>query len=53
MAVDVGEMEAAKAYGMSGALSFRRILLPQMIRHALDSLEIVAFVCLSPLFKKN
>ncbi|SDG74018.1 arginine/ornithine transport system permease protein [Vibrio xiamenensis] len=35
MAVDQGEMEAAKAYGMSPALSFRRILLPQMIRHAL------------------
>ena len=35
MAVDKGEMEAAKAYGMSGSLSFRRILLPQMIRHAL------------------
>ena len=35
MAVDKGELEAAKAYGMSAALSFRRILLPQMIRHAL------------------
>ncbi|MCS0389870.1 ABC transporter permease [Vibrio diabolicus] len=35
MAVDKGELEAAKAYGMSSALSFRRILLPQMIRHAL------------------
>ncbi|WP_375750318.1 ABC transporter permease [Vibrio sp. HN007] len=35
MAVDAGEMEAAKAYGMSGPLAFRRILLPQMIRHAL------------------
>jgi len=35
MAVDKGEMEAAKAYGMSGALAFRRILLPQMIRHAI------------------
>lgn len=35
MAVDHGEMEAAKAYGMSTALAFRRILLPQMIRHAL------------------
>ncbi|MDW6016614.1 ABC transporter permease [Vibrio plantisponsor] len=35
MAVDKGEMEAAKAYGMSAVLSFRRILLPQMIRHAL------------------
>lgn len=35
MAVDAGELEAAKAYGMSGPLAFRRILLPQMIRHAL------------------
>jgi arginine/ornithine transport system permease protein len=35
MAVDAGELEAAKAYGMSGSLAFRRILLPQMIRHAL------------------
>jgi len=35
MAVDRGELEAAKAYGMSSALTFRRILLPQMIRHAL------------------
>lgn len=35
MAVDKGELEAGKAYGMSGWLTFRRILLPQMIRHAL------------------
>ncbi|WP_194704529.1 MULTISPECIES: ABC transporter permease [Vibrio] len=35
MAVDKGELEAAKAYGMSGSLAFRRILLPQMIRHAI------------------
>lgn len=35
MAVDKGELEAAKAYGMSSTLAFRRILLPQMIRHAL------------------
>ncbi|MFB9134438.1 ABC transporter permease [Vibrio sp. AK197] len=35
MAVDKGELEAGKAYGMSGFLAFRRILLPQMIRHAL------------------
>ncbi|KKA46191.1 MULTISPECIES: ABC transporter permease [unclassified Salinivibrio] len=35
MAVDAGEMEAARAYGMSSSLAFRRILLPQMIRHAL------------------
>ena len=35
MAVDSGEMEAAKAYGMGPVLAFRRILLPQMIRQAL------------------
>lgn len=35
MAVDRGELEAAKAYGMSGMMAFRRILFPQMIRHAL------------------
>lgn len=35
MAVDKGELEAAKAYGMSSAKTFYRILLPQMIRHAL------------------
>lgn len=35
MAVDAGELEAGKAYGMSPVLTFRRILLPQMIRHAL------------------
>ena len=35
LAVDIGELEAAKAYGMSPFMSFRRILLPQMMRHAL------------------
>jgi len=35
MAVHKGELEAAKAYGMSGPLAFRRILFPQMVRHAL------------------
>jgi arginine/ornithine transport system permease protein len=35
LAVDRGELEAAKAYGMSAGLAFRRILLPQMIRHVL------------------
>lgn len=35
MAVDHGELEAAKAYGMSATMSFRRILLPQMVRHAI------------------
>jgi arginine/ornithine transport system permease protein len=35
LAVDQGELEAAKAYGMGPWLSFRRILFPQMVRHAL------------------
>ncbi len=35
LAVDKGEFEAAKAYGMSAAMSFWRILIPQMIRHAI------------------
>lgn len=35
MAVDKGELEAGKAYGMSSMMAFRRILLPQMIRHAI------------------
>ena len=35
LAVDQGELEAAKAYGMSPWLSFKRVLFPQMVRHAL------------------
>lgn len=35
LAVNKGELEAGKAYGMSPWLSFRRILFPQMVRHAL------------------
>ncbi|SJL82894.1 ABC transporter permease [Vibrio palustris] len=35
LAVDKGELEAGKAYGMSPWLGFRRILFPQMVRHAL------------------
>lgn len=35
LAVDAGELEAGKAYGMSPWLLFRRILFPQMVRHAL------------------
>ena len=34
-AVPRGQMEAARACGMSGVLSFRRIVLPLAIRHAL------------------
>lgn len=35
LAVNRGQLEAGYAYGMSGGLVFRRILLPQMVRHAL------------------
>jgi len=35
LAVNRGQLEAGYAYGMSEGLMFRRILLPQMVRHAL------------------
>jgi len=35
LAVPKGQMEAASSIGMSHALAFRRILFPQMMRHAL------------------
>ncbi|MGL4207505.1 MAG: ABC transporter permease [Aeromonadaceae bacterium] len=35
LAVDKGQLEAARAYGMSPLLVFRRVLFPQMVRHAL------------------
>jgi len=35
LAVNRGQLEAGSAYGMSGGMVFRRILLPQMVRHAL------------------
>jgi len=35
LAVNRGQLEAGYAYGMSEGLVFRRILLPQMVRHAL------------------
>ncbi len=35
LAVPRGEIEAAYAYGMTRAQVFRRVLLPQMVRHAL------------------
>ncbi|GAA3699162.1 ABC transporter permease [Oceanisphaera sediminis] len=38
LAVDKGELEAARAYGMRSTLVFRRILFPQMMRHALPGL---------------
>lgn len=39
MAVEHGQIEAGKAYGMSNALVFRRIRFPQMMRHALPGLS--------------
>ncbi|MFH7587055.1 ABC transporter permease [Oceanimonas smirnovii] len=38
LSVDKGELEAARAYGMGPLLVFRRVLFPQMIRHALPGL---------------
>lgn len=38
MAVDNGQIEAGKAYGMSGTQIFRRILFPQMMRHAIPGI---------------
>jgi His/Glu/Gln/Arg/opine family amino acid ABC transporter permease subunit len=35
LAVPRGQMEAAAAYGLSRAQALRRILLPQMVRHAI------------------
>ncbi len=35
LAVDAGQMEAGYAYGMTPFQVFRRILFPQMVRHAL------------------
>ena len=35
LAVNKGQLEAGNAYGMSGIQVFRRILMPQMVRHAL------------------
>ncbi|MGM0638312.1 MAG: ABC transporter permease [Pseudomonadota bacterium] len=39
MAVDHGQIEAGKAYGMSPWLVFRRIRFPQMMRHALPGIS--------------
>jgi arginine/ornithine transport system permease protein len=38
LAVPAGQLEAGYAFGMSRTLVFRRILLPQMMRHALPGL---------------
>ncbi len=35
LAVNKGQIEAGSAYGMSNLMVFRRITLPQMVRHAL------------------
>lgn len=35
LAVNRGQIEAGSAYGMSRLMVFRRIILPQMVRHAL------------------
>lgn len=38
MAVENGQIEAAKAYGMKASQVFKRILFPQMMRHALPGI---------------
>ncbi|WP_053979964.1 ABC transporter permease [Marinagarivorans algicola] len=38
MAVDVGQIEAGKAYGMSNIKIFKRIMFPQMMRHAIPGI---------------
>jgi arginine/ornithine transport system permease protein len=38
LAVDTGQIEAARAYGFSRWHTFRRIILPQMLRHALPGI---------------
>ncbi|ANF57070.1 ABC transporter permease [Halotalea alkalilenta] len=38
MAVDAGQMEAARAYGMSPLKAFQRVRFPLMMRHALPGL---------------
>jgi len=35
LAVNKGQIEAGRAYGMSSLMIFRRITMPQMVRHAL------------------
>ncbi|SFR57902.1 amino acid ABC transporter membrane protein 1, PAAT family [Marinobacter daqiaonensis] len=38
LAVEAGQIEAARAYGFSRWHTFRRIMVPQMLRHALPGL---------------
>jgi histidine transport system permease protein len=37
-AVPAGQVEAARAYGMNRGQTFRKVLLPQMLRHALPGI---------------
>jgi histidine transport system permease protein len=37
-AVPAGQIEAAKAYGMTRGATFRKVLFPQMLRHALPGI---------------
>jgi octopine/nopaline transport system permease protein len=46
LAVPQGQIEAARAYGMSPWTMFRRILAPQVLRYALPSLGNVWQLCL-------
>ncbi|GHC17271.1 ABC transporter permease [Aidingimonas halophila] len=39
MAVEYGQIEAARAYGMTNWLVFKRVRFPQMMRHALPGLS--------------
>lgn len=39
LAVEAGQMEAARAFGMSDFLAFRRVRFPLMMRHALPGLS--------------
>ncbi|SDW09881.1 ABC transporter permease [Marinobacter mobilis] len=38
LAVDIGQIEAARAYGFSRWHTFRRVMIPQMLRHALPGI---------------
>lgn len=38
LAVERGQAEAARAYGMSRSLAFRRVIMPQMLRFAIPGL---------------
>ncbi len=38
LSVEPGQIEAAKAYGMSGSQIFRRVIFPQMMRYALPGI---------------